>query len=68
MPKYFVDSENIKGNVVSIAGEEAKHILSVMRMSTGDKIIVCDGKNHDFLCRIAETGKGFFPFQSPFLL
>ena len=59
MPKYFVDSENIKGNVVSIAGEEAKHILSVMRMSTGDEIVVCDGKNHDFLCRIAETGKGF---------
>lgn len=59
MPKYFVDSENIKGNIISIAGEEAKHILSVMRMSTGDEIVVCDGKNHDFLCRIAETGKGF---------
>ena len=57
MPKYFTKPENISDGFIMIDGDEAKHILNVMRMAVGDKITVFDGNKKDYYCEIAETEK-----------
>lgn len=39
LQKYFIESNNWNGNKVFIEGEDAHHILRVMRFKTGDQII-----------------------------
>lgn len=55
MQRYFVSSENWKDDVVTITGDDAKHILKVMRMQVGDHFICCDNKGRTSLCEIIEV-------------
>ncbi|MBP1904295.1 16S rRNA (uracil1498-N3)-methyltransferase [Paenibacillus turicensis] len=43
MQRYFVQPEQFGEEIVSITGEDVKHIARVMRSQIGDKIIVSDG-------------------------
>ncbi|MDM5315835.1 16S rRNA (uracil(1498)-N(3))-methyltransferase [Fictibacillus sp. b24] len=54
MQRYFVPSENWRDNRVLITGEDAKHILKVMRMQDGDHIICSDNNGRTSLCEIVE--------------
>lgn len=44
MQRYFIKKENVFSNSIYIKGDDYYHITKVMRMKSGDKIIVCD--NH----------------------
>lgn len=44
MPRFFVSEEQIKGDVVTIVGDDAHHISRSLRMAVGENITVCDGK------------------------
>lgn len=57
MSKFFVQSEQIKGNIISIADEDAYHINRVLRMNVGDKLTVCDGKGSDYIAIIRSIAK-----------
>lgn len=57
MPKFFVNSENINDHTITLEGENAKHIGSVLRAKTGDIITVCDGEGRDYECEITEITK-----------
>lgn len=57
MPKFFVNSENINDHTITLDGENAKHIGSVLRAKTGDIITVCDGDGRDYECEITEITK-----------
>ncbi len=48
MPKFFAEKENISENTILLDGEEAKHILKVLRMQVGDNLTVCDGAGTDY--------------------
>ncbi len=57
MDRFF--STNIfpdRGEII-INGEDAFHIASVLRMSNGDNIVVCDGKMNDYVCEISALSK-----------
>lgn len=41
---------------VALQKEEARHILS-LRMREGDRIILCDGRNSEALCRLTADGE-----------
>ena len=43
MRRFFVAPENITGSTAVLTGPEARHISSVLRLSTGTKIILFDG-------------------------
>jgi len=60
MPKYFVEPEDIdvSNNSVILSGENAKHLITSLRASSGDLVIVCDGQCMDYHCEIAETATG----------
>ena len=42
MQKFFVKNEQIKDDTVEILGEDTKHIVSVLRLKKGNKIIICN--------------------------
>ena len=43
MRRFFIAPENIAGSTAVLAGPEARHISTVLRLSTGIKIILFDG-------------------------
>lgn len=58
MPKFFVSKENINDHIITLEGDNAKHIGNVLRAKIGDKITVCDGEGRDYECEIEEITKG----------
>lgn len=57
MPKFFVRKESINDHTITLEGENAKHIGSVLRAKTGDIITVGDGDGRDYECEITEITK-----------
>ncbi len=49
MPRFFVESGNIKDGVITITGDDASHISRVLRSKAGEMLTVCDccGNDHE---------------------
>src|SRR5690625_2972211 len=54
MQRYFIDNNLNNDKLVSITGEDRHHIINVMRMTTGDQIVVCYPDGEAFLCVIKQ--------------
>lgn len=54
MSRFFVSPNQIEGQFITIIGENAKHIRTVLRCKAGDSVIVCDGQGTDYHCVITE--------------
>ena len=52
MPRFFADAEQIYSDTVVLTGDDAHHISRALRMATGERIVVCDGKGTDLLCEL----------------
>jgi 16S rRNA (uracil1498-N3)-methyltransferase len=52
--RYFVHADRMTDTLVTIVGDDVKHISRVMRMEPGDKLICCDGESRTPLCEIKE--------------
>ncbi len=57
MPKFFVNSESINDSIVTLEGDNARHIADVLRGKIGDVITVCDGEGRDYECEITAVSK-----------
>ncbi|MTI66612.1 MAG: 16S rRNA (uracil(1498)-N(3))-methyltransferase [Firmicutes bacterium] len=57
MHRFFINKENIKGDLLVVEGEDVKHIKNVLRLNIDDKINVCDGEGSDYLVKISEISK-----------
>lgn len=53
-PRFF--TENISDTAV-VNGDDAKHISTVLRMKVGDKAVLCDNSENDYLCEIMSAQK-----------
>ena len=53
--RFFINP--IATEICQISGESAHHIVNVMRMKTGDSVILFDGTNREFTGIITETDK-----------
>lgn len=52
MPRFFVDSESINGNIITLNANDSKHIKTVLRSKIGEKVTVCDKNGLDYLCEL----------------
>ena len=59
MQHFFAPSENAESGRITITGPDVNHITNVLRLKTGDRIVVADGQDRDSLCEIEEAGPGF---------
>lgn len=59
MDRFFVDKKQIKEcqNLLSISGDDVKHISKVLRYQEGDKLEVCDCDNNEYICEICRIDK-----------
>ena len=42
MPKFFVKTEQLNDNKITIVGEDVKHIKNVLRLKVDDNIQICN--------------------------
>lgn len=55
MPRFFVKTEQIKENEITIVGEDVKHIKNVLRKQVGDSIEICNQETgNTYKCEITE--------------
>lgn len=60
MPKFFIKSNQIEDNKITILGEDVNHIANVLRMKIGDKIQVCNvdsAENYSAELEVIEKNK-----------
>lgn len=52
MHHFFVEPFQIRDGVVQITGPDVNHIKNVLRMRTGEELLISDGTGTDYVCRI----------------
>ena len=57
MSRFFSPPESVKGDKIFIEGKEAHHLLKVMRLKTGDEVIIFDGQGKEYQGIIIEERK-----------
>ncbi|MBQ4347046.1 MAG: 16S rRNA (uracil(1498)-N(3))-methyltransferase [Firmicutes bacterium] len=56
MHRFFADKIK-SGAGIRLTGENARHARDVLRLKPGDKLIVCDGSEGEYLCEIEKVDK-----------
>ncbi len=54
--RFFVPMEKIFENTAEIIGDDVNHIKNVLRMGTGERIMITDGRGTDYHCIICDIG------------
>lgn len=52
MYRFFVEPQNIKEDSIVITGQDVNHIKNVLRMKTGEEILLSDGNDREYRCSI----------------
>jgi 16S rRNA (uracil1498-N3)-methyltransferase len=56
-PRFFIAPSQVSGSRISISDEDVRHISAVLRMKTGDALLLCDGQGAEYQVAIAEISK-----------
>jgi 16S rRNA (uracil1498-N3)-methyltransferase len=59
MEYYFTSKNNIKGENLTIRGDDFKHLAKVLRKKSGETIFVTDGEGNLYKCEIELIAKDF---------
>lgn len=51
-PRFFISPDQISGPAITITGEDVRHIATVLRMKTGDELLLCDGEGTEYAVKI----------------
>jgi len=57
MQRYFIAPERFEAASVTITGDDAHHLVRVMRAKAGDQVIVSDGISREALVKLREPEK-----------
>ena len=58
MPKFFVNSNQIENEKITISGNDVNHIKNVLRKKINDEITICNAStSKDYLCQIIEINE-----------
>ena len=63
MTRFFVTSEEIKQDTITLTGENAQH-AKVLRLKVNEEVLVCDGQGMECLCRISQAGDKCFELET----
>lgn len=54
MHHFFVNDNQIKESYIVIEGTDVNHIKNVLRMKMGEKLLISNGINKDYLCELSK--------------
>lgn len=57
MHHFFVDRSSIEGDIIRIEGEDRHHAVDVLRVRTGEELLVSDGEGTDYVCTVTDPGQ-----------
>ena len=63
MHKFFTLKELIHEKTAKIIGEDVKHIIKVLRIEAGEKVVLNDGEGTEYLAIISATSKQEVEFE-----
>ena len=52
MPRFFVTNTQIADGIVTITGDDARHISRALRMATRQHLTVCDMQRREYDCEL----------------
>jgi len=56
-PRFFISAEQVIGGNITVSGEDVRHIATVLRMKTGDELVLCDGEGTEYAVTISQVDK-----------
>ena len=56
MYRFFVEPSQVEEHTIRIHGSDVNHIKNVLRMKTGEEILISSGDNLEYACYIEEMG------------
>ena len=56
-PRFFISPDQVSGSRITVTDEDVRHIATVLRMKTGDELLLCDGQGTEYTVRIAEISR-----------
>ena len=59
MHRFFVAPSQIREKEILLTGPDVNHIRNVLRMRSGEEVLLSDGQGTDYHCRIEEIGETF---------
>lgn len=57
MHRFYVEPSSIRNNEIVIDGSDVNHIKNVLRITTGEEIVICDGDGMDYYCEVTSITK-----------
>ena len=57
MHRFYVEVSDIHNDKIIICGNDVNHIKNVLRLGSGDEIVICDGQGMDYYCIIDQVSK-----------
>jgi 16S rRNA (uracil1498-N3)-methyltransferase len=56
-PRFFICPDQVIDQLITISGEDVRHIATVLRMKTGDGLLLCDGTGAEYQAKIVQVGR-----------
>jgi len=56
-PRFFISPNQISGPEITLTDEDVRHIATVLRMKTGDELLLCDGEGTEYATKITQLGR-----------
>jgi len=56
-PRFFISPRQISGPDIIVTNEDVRHISTVLRMKTGDHLLLCDGRGIEYTVKISDINK-----------
>ena len=57
MRRFYSPIENFRDGIVTLNGDETRHLRDVLRLSVGEEVSIFNGTGREFRCEISEIGK-----------
>ena len=57
MHRFYVPPEQSQDASLCLTGSEAHHAAHVLRLRSGERVVVLDGAGHEFLCEVQESAR-----------
>jgi len=57
MTRFFVFPQEMESDFFVLTGENAAH-AKVLRLKSGEEVLVCDGQGHECLCTVSDVSAG----------
>lgn len=63
MHRFYIDINDIEGNIATMTGQEAKHLANVLRLGPGARVELADGNGTHYLSEIEKASSKKVTFK-----